>query len=62
MWSLSRPGRDDVRRFLDAQRGEPLTYEAVGATRDGRAPAGFDRDRNRQLLGAGAACFAAAQR
>src|SRR6185369_13134879 len=61
MWSLSRPSRDDVRRFLDAQRGLPFTYQAVGATRDGNAPAGFDHDRNRQLLGRGSACFAAAR-
>lgn len=61
MWSLSRPSRDDVRRFLDAQRGLPFTYEAVGATREGKVPAGFDHDRNRQRLGTGSACFAAAR-
>ena len=61
MWSLSRPSLDAVRRHLDAQRGLPFTYEAVGATRDGQAPAGFDHDQRRQRLGTGAACFAAAR-
>jgi uncharacterized protein (UPF0548 family) len=61
MWSLTRPSRDDVRRHLDAQRALPFTYDAVGATRDGTAPAGFDHDRNRQRLGAGATVFAAAR-
>ena len=49
-----------MRRFLDAQRALPFSYEAVGATRDGEVPAGFDHDRNRQRLGTGPACFAAA--
>jgi uncharacterized protein (UPF0548 family) len=61
VWSLSRPSIADVRRHLDAQRGLPFTYEAVGATRDGRAPAGFDHDRRRQLLGSGPPSFAAAR-
>lgn len=61
MWSLARPSLARVRRHLDDQRGRPFTYDAVGATRDGHAPAGFDRDHNRQRLGAGAPAFAAAR-
>jgi uncharacterized protein (UPF0548 family) len=61
MWSLSRPSLEDVRRHLDAQRGLPFSYRAVGATRDGLEPVGFDHDHNRQLLGTGAASFAAAR-
>lgn len=60
MWRLSRPTRDEVRRHLDRQRGLPFSYDAVGGTRTGQAPAGFDRDHNREQLGAGAAAFAAA--
>jgi uncharacterized protein (UPF0548 family) len=60
MWRLSRPTDDEVRRHLDRQRGLPFSYDAVGTTRTDRAPAGFDRDHNRERLGAGAAAFAAA--
>jgi uncharacterized protein (UPF0548 family) len=60
MWRWSRPTHDDVRRHLDAQRHLPFSYEAVGATRAGRTPDGFDRDHNRELLGTGAPVFAAA--
>jgi uncharacterized protein (UPF0548 family) len=59
MWRLSRPTPEDVRRHLDAQRQLPFSYDAVGATRDHRAPAGFDRDHNRELMGRGAPAFAA---
>jgi uncharacterized protein (UPF0548 family) len=60
MWRLSRPTPDDVRRHLEIQRQLPFSYEAVGATRAGCMPAGFDRDHNRELIGAGAPVFAAA--
>jgi uncharacterized protein (UPF0548 family) len=60
MWRLSRPTLEDVRRHLDHQRGLPFSYGAVGGTRTGQAPEGFDRDHNREQLGAGAAAFAAA--
>lgn len=60
MWSLSRPTPDEVRRHLERQRGLPFSYGAVGETRTGGAPAGFDRDHNRERLGTGGAAFAAA--
>ena len=60
MWRLSRPTDEDVRRHRERQRGLPFSYDDVGGTRTGRAPAGFDRDHNRERLGAGAAAFAAA--
>ncbi len=61
MWSLSRPSIEDVRRHLEAQRGLPYTYEAIGATREATPVAGFDHDHSRQRLGSGAATFAAAR-
>lgn len=61
MWHLSRPTSEDVRRHLEAQRSLPFSYAAVGASRDGTAPPGFNHDRNRQLLGTGPATFAAAR-
>ena len=60
MWRLSRPTNDQVRRHLERERSLQFSYEAVGATRTGRTPAGFDRDHNRERLGAGPAAFAAA--
>jgi uncharacterized protein (UPF0548 family) len=60
MWRLSRPTHDEVHRHLERQRGLPFSYDAVGATRTGGAAEGFDRDHNRERLGAGAAAFAAA--
>lgn len=54
---LTRPSLAEVRAHLATQVGQPFTYEAVGATRDGREPAGFNHDHNRQLLGTGAATF-----
>ena len=62
MWQLSRPTAERVREYREAQRRLPFSYPCVGVTRDGGAtPAGYDRDRNRQLLGTGAAAFAAAR-
>ena len=60
MWRLSRPTQDEVRRHLERQRGLPFSYDEVGGTGTGRAPQGFDRDHNRERLGAGAAALAAA--
>lgn len=57
MWSLTRPTSDQVRAFLAAERGLPCTYDDVGATRENRAPAGFEHDHDRQLLGSGEAAF-----
>ncbi|HWU87090.1 MAG TPA: DUF1990 domain-containing protein [Kofleriaceae bacterium] len=61
MWHLSRPGADRVGRFLAEQRALPLTYDAIGASNGGAAPAGFVLDHNRQRLGQGEAVFARAR-
>lgn len=60
MFHLSRPTEADVRAHLATQVGLPFTYPDVGATRDDRAPAGFNHDHNRQELGRGEAAFARA--
>jgi uncharacterized protein (UPF0548 family) len=60
VWHIRRPGAAYVRRYLDEQRGLPLTYPSVGATDGGAAPAGFVVDHNRQRLGRGEAAFARA--
>lgn len=60
MWQLSRPSLERVQAFRAAQRSLPFSYPGVGATRNGGTPPpGYDRDRNRQLLGRGEAAFAA---
>jgi uncharacterized protein (UPF0548 family) len=60
MWQLSRPSAARVEAFRDAQRPLPFSYPGVGSTRDAAPPPpGYDRDHNRQLLGTGAAAFAA---
>ena len=61
MWQLRRPDAASVRRFLDEQRGLPLTYPGVGATDGGEPPSGFVVDHNRQRLGRGEAAFARAR-
>jgi uncharacterized protein (UPF0548 family) len=61
VWHLSRPGAAHVRRYLEAQRALPLTYDAVGASNGGAAPAGFVLDHNQQRLGRGEAVFARAR-
>ena len=61
MWSVRRPSLEQIHRRREQQRELGFSYAAVGATRDGTIPAGFDRDHNRQPLGTGAATFAAAR-
>ena len=59
MLSLRKPSVDAMRRFLEAQRELPFTYEAVGATA-GTPPAGYVVDRTRIKLGEGEAVFRSA--
>src|SRR5262249_38834277 len=59
MWSLRQPSDDAVRDFLASQAALPFSYPEVGASRDG-APAGYDLDHNRALLGHGPEAFEAA--
>jgi uncharacterized protein (UPF0548 family) len=62
MFTFRRPTDEDVRKLLVRQAGQPWSYPFVGATRDG-APLprpGWQVDRQRVLLGHGAATFAAA--
>ena len=62
MWQPSRPTAERVRGFRVAQARLPFSYPGAGLTRDsGATPAGYDRDRNRQPLGTGAAAFTAAR-
>jgi uncharacterized protein (UPF0548 family) len=60
VWYLRRPTEQFIRKFLDQQQQEAFSYPEVGSSRDG-APAGYDNDHNRILLGKGSAVFAAAR-
>src|SRR5437764_14319588 len=62
MLAWRRPSADSVRAFLAAQSELSFTYTAVGATADGRSPAGYVVDRTRTRLGEGEEVFSAARR
>jgi uncharacterized protein (UPF0548 family) len=58
LFLFDEPSPQRIARFLDAQRDTPFSYDEVGATReDGRAPAGYAIDRNRDRLGSGRDTF-----
>jgi uncharacterized protein (UPF0548 family) len=59
MWTLTRPGDEQVRAFLQRQAQEPFSYAEVGASATG-PPAGWTVDHNRVRLGSGQAVFDAA--
>ncbi len=52
MIRLRRPSDDLLQRVLDDERAKPFSYPSVGATRDGKAPAGYRFDRFDTDLGA----------
>jgi uncharacterized protein (UPF0548 family) len=52
----SRPGRNEIVRFLDSQAGRDFSYAEVGQSR-GPMPPGFTIDQNRVQLGTGAETF-----
>ena len=57
MLRLTRPDARAIAAFLAGQRDAAFTHDAVGATRDGGAPAGYTVDHNRVRLGSGHATF-----
>ena len=56
MFSLRRPSGEVITRLLAAQRGEPFTYAAVGATAT-TPPKGYNVDRTRARIGQGDIAF-----
>jgi uncharacterized protein (UPF0548 family) len=59
-WSLRIPDQNRLEAFLASQTQCNFSYPHVGATADCLAPAGFDHDHNRILLGRGEQVFQAA--
>lgn len=63
MFTFRRPTDDQVREYLRSLRDAPLSYDAVGCTREEPAKvAGFSRDHERVLLGKGEEVFRRAGR
>ena len=56
MFLLREPSPAEAEAFILAQSPRPFSYPEVGASRTG-APAGYDVDHNRALLGRGADVF-----
>jgi len=59
MFLLREPSASVIESFLAAGRRQPFSYPEVGASR-GAAPAGYNVDHNRVLLGSGEEAFARA--
>lgn len=60
MLSLRKPSPEQIRRFLDAQGEQALTYSAIGAT-SRQPPPGYTVDHTRINLGTGEATYQAAR-
>jgi uncharacterized protein (UPF0548 family) len=56
MYLISKPGADEIRAFLAAQKDQPFSYAHVGASRE-RLPKGYTVDHNRVRLGEGPETF-----
>jgi uncharacterized protein (UPF0548 family) len=61
IWSLLRPDDLQLQRFLEAQAAQSFSYAEIGQSSEG-APAGYNHDHNRVLLGQGKSIFDAACR
>jgi len=57
MFRFRQPTPDAVASWLADIRDGPFTYPDVGATRDGRSPAGFNVDHLRTRIGTGELAF-----
>ena len=57
MFLFGEPSEGRISDFLEAQRDSPFSYDEVGASRKGKAPAGYAVDHNRVKLGEGREAF-----
>ncbi|MBI1228285.1 MAG: DUF1990 family protein [Bacteroidetes bacterium] len=60
MVTILRPSETAIRQFLQRQTGSSFSYSHVHASNQPDPVSGFDNDRNRILLGSGAAVYEAA--
>ncbi|AXC10401.1 hypothetical protein ACPOL_1050 [Acidisarcina polymorpha] len=56
MFSIRRPDQNTIQHFLDGRVNDRYSYSEVGASRSG-APAGYNVDHNRVMLGRGEGVF-----
>jgi uncharacterized protein (UPF0548 family) len=61
MFLFECPSAEAIEEFVRGRSQDKFSYPEVGATRDSTAPAGYNVDHNRQLLGNGADAFATAK-
>jgi uncharacterized protein (UPF0548 family) len=52
MFTIQKPEKQRIQRFLDAQEGTEFSYPEVGASRSG-GPRGYNIDHNRIMIGHG---------
>lgn len=57
MFLIAKPTEENIRLFLEAQKGKPFSYGEVGATQNDNAPNGYTLDRNRVQVGSGSETF-----
>ena len=57
MFLIAKPTEENIKQFVDAQKSSLLSYDDVGATRDGNTPVGYTIDHNRVQLGSGRETF-----
>ena len=62
MFTFTRPTGEQLRALIEKNKDAPFSYPAVGASRDGALPAGYNVDRNRKRLGFGQDAFVRAKR
>ncbi|MDQ3219907.1 MAG: DUF1990 domain-containing protein [Acidobacteriota bacterium] len=57
MFLIAKPTDENIRQFLEVQKGKPFSYAEVGAKRDSDEPDNYIVDHNRVRLGAGRSTF-----
>jgi uncharacterized protein (UPF0548 family) len=62
LFTLKRPSDHQLLTLIKRNKDAPFSYPAVGASRSGPVPPGYNVDRNRIRLGSGQDVFAKAQR
>lgn len=62
MFHITQPREEQIDELIDRWKDTPFSYQAVGASRSGQHPAGFNVDRNRVRLGSGRDVFEIAKK
>jgi uncharacterized protein (UPF0548 family) len=57
LFTLTQPTEKTLRALIEENKDAPFSYPAVGASRAGPLPAGYNVDRNRVRLGSGHQVF-----